>query len=41
MANVIQNRENNMNFISNFSGDNQISKMTPIASGKVLIFFFN
>lgn len=33
----MQNRENNMNFISNFPGDNQIPKMIPIGSGKILI----
>lgn len=40
MANVMQNRENNLNFISNFSEDNQIPKMSPIQSGEVLIFIF-
>jgi len=41
MVNVMQNRENNMNFISNFSGDNQIPKMTPIGSGKVFILLLS
>lgn len=38
MTNVMQSRENNLNFISNFPGDNQIPKMTPIGAGKVLMF---
>jgi len=30
------NRENNLNFMSNFPGDNQLPKMTPIGSGKIV-----
>lgn len=38
----MQNRESNLNFMSNFPGDNQIPKMTPIGQGKLLnIFHFN
>lgn len=38
----MQNRENNINFMSNFSGDNQIPKMTPIGQGKLpYIYKFN
>jgi len=32
----MQSRENNMNFMSNFSAENQIPKMSPIGPGKVL-----
>jgi len=31
----MQNRENNLNFMSNFSGENQTPKMSPIGQGKV------
>lgn len=34
MANVMQNRENNMNFIPNFPVENQLPKMTPIGTSK-------
>lgn len=36
----MQSRENNMNFMSNFSGENQIPKMSPIGQGNVLNFKF-
>lgn len=39
MVNVMQSRENNLNFMSNFPGDNQIPKMTPIGSGKIFKIF--
>lgn len=34
----MQNRENNLNFMSNFSGENPTPKMSPIGQGKVLNF---
>lgn len=41
MVNVL-NRENNINFMPNFPADNQLSKMTPISSGKVFnVYIFN
>lgn len=33
LVNAMQNRENNLNFLSTFSGDNQLPKITPIGSG--------
>lgn len=38
MGNVMQNRENNLSFMSNFSGENQTPKMSPIGQGKAMIF---
>lgn len=36
IANVLQNRENSMNFIPNFAGDSQLTKITPIGTSKLL-----
>jgi len=38
MGNVMQNRENNLSFMSNFSGENQTPKLSSIGQGKLLIF---
>jgi len=36
----MQNRENNLNFMSNFSGENQTPKMSPIGQGTLHFFNF-